>query len=261
MYDNFKKIYIKLRLIIVVVAGLSIVVGCSTKDVDVYAGLTAQQIYSQGKKNAKAGKFSVAVKDFEALESNYPYGNYSDKAKLGLMHAYHSQKEYLQAKALAERFIRMYPNHPNVDYVYFMQGLAGYDQYYTTMYKMFNIDRERREPNFAIQSFDDFKMLLEKFPASKYAVDAKQRMVHLRNQLSLYHLYIAEYYLAKKAYLAAANRANLIVTDFDETPALKGALEIMAQSYRSLNIPELEKNSVNLLNTSFGSINSNSATE
>lgn len=254
MYNKLKYII----LIIINIIGLSLVVGCSTKDIDAYAGLTAKQIYDQGKNNAKSGNFSKAIKDFEALESNYPYGAYADKAKLALIHSYYNQKEYLQAKALADRFIRMYPNHSNVDYVYFMQGLAGYDQYYSLMYKMFNIDRSRREPTFAVQSFDDFKILLERFPTSKYSADARQRMIHLRNQLATYNLHIAEYYLAKKAYVAAANRANLIITDFDETTAVEGALKVMAESYRSLNMSDLERNSVDLLNTNFSSINSNS---
>ncbi|MGD0465867.1 MAG: outer membrane protein assembly factor BamD [Gammaproteobacteria bacterium] len=268
-YNNFKKrpinlVYTKLVrvcLIIISLISLTALVGCSSKNIDAYVGLSAKQIYSQGKEHAEEGNFSVAIKDFEALESNYPYGDYSDKAKLALIHAYYGKKEYLQAKAAADRFIRMYPNHPNVDYAHFMQGLAGYDQYYTTMYKMFRIDRSRREPTFAVQSFDDFKILLEKFPTSKYAQDTRQRMIHLRNQLALYNLYIAEYYLAKKAYIASANRANLIVSDFDGTVALESALKIMIQAYRSLGMPELEKNSINLLNVNFGSISSNSATE
>ena len=268
-YNNFKKIPIKLVYIKLVKLGLSIIsligliclVGCSSKSIDAYAGFSAKQIYIQGTDHAKEGNFSVAVKDFEALESNYPYGDYSDKAKLALIHAYHGKKEYLLAKSAADRFIRMYPNHPNVDYAHFMQGLAGYDQYYTIMYRTFKIDRNRREPTFAIQAFDDFKVLLEKFPTSNYAQDARQRMVHLRNQLALYNLYIAEYYLAKKAYLAAANRANVIVSDFDGTTALESALKIMVQAYRSLGMPELEKNSINLLNVNFSSISSNSATE
>jgi outer membrane protein assembly factor BamD len=253
MYDNLKKIYIKLVNLASIVI-LILLVGCSSKDLDMYIGLTAKQIYDQGKENANKGKFSAAVKDFEALESNYPYGKYADKAKLALIHAYHGKKEYLQAKAAADRFIRMYPNHPNVDYAYFMQGLSGYDQYYSMMYKIFNIDRSKREPNFAEQAFDDFKILLEKFPKSKYSEDAKQRMIHLRNELARYHLEVAEYYFNKKAYVSAINRANLIVTDFDETTVLRDAINIMILSYRALNIPELEKNSVNLLNINFGSI-------
>lgn len=254
MYNKLKSII----LIIINIIGLSLVVGCSTKDIDAYAGLTAKQIYDQGKNNAKVGNFSKAVKDFEALESNYPYGSYADKAKLALIHSYYNQKEYLQAKALADRFVRMYPNHPHVDYVYFMQGLAGYDQYYSVMYKIFNIDRSRREPNFAVQSFDDFKVLLERFPNSKYSTDAKQRMIHLRNQIAQYNLHIAEYYLSKKAYIAAVNRANLIITDFDETRSLENALKVMVESYRSLGMSDLERNSVDLLNMNFSSINSNS---
>ncbi len=256
MYGNFKKRYSKLINIVLIIINAGLLVSCSSNKIDAYAGLSAKQIYTQGRANAEKGKFSAAVKDFEALESNYPYGDYSDKAKLALIHAYYEKKEYIQAKTLADRFVRMYPNHKFVDYAHFMQGLSGYDQYYTTMYRMFNIDRSRREPTFAIQAFDDFKVLLEKFPTSKYSPDARQRMIHLRNQIALHHLYIAEYYLAKEAYIAAVNRANLIKNDFDESIVLEDALKIMVKSYRSLNMPELEKTSIDLLNVNFSSISS-----
>ena len=253
---------VKLVLLLInICVSTTCLVSCSSKKKDMYVGLSAEQIYTQGKNNVQKGKFSDAVKDFEALESNYPYGNYADKAKLALMHAYYSKKEYPQAKATADRFVRIYPNHVHVDYAHYMQGLSGYDQYYSTVYRIFKIDRSRREPTFAVQSFDDFKVLLERFPASKYALDARQRMLHLRNQLAFHELYIAQYYLDKRAYLAAANRANLIISDFDETLAIEPALNIMAKAYSSLGMPELERNAVNLLNANFSSISSSSATE
>lgn len=249
-----------LLLLTIGVASTSLV-SCSSKKKDMYIGLSAEQIYTQGRNNAQKGKFSDAIKDFEALESNYPYGYYSDKGKLALMHAYYSKKEYPQAKGTADRFVRMYPNHQCVDYAHYMQGLAGYDQYYSTIYRYLTIDRSKREPTFAIQSFDDFKVLLEKFPTSRYSQDARRRMLHLRNQIAFHELYIAQYYLAKEAYLAAANRANLIISDFDETLAVEEALKVMIKAYASLNMPELETNAINLLNANFSSISSNSATE
>lgn len=255
--SNFRS----LLLLLLAITSSIYLVGCSSKKKDAYAGLSAEQIYAQGKNHAIKGKFSDAIKDFEALESNYPYGDYSDKAKLSLMYAYYSKKEYLQSKATADRFVRMYPNHKYVDYAYYIQGLSGYSQYYSTVYQFFRIDRSKREPTFAIQSFDDFKILLQKFPKSKYAQDARQRMVHLRNQIAFHELFVAEYYLAKGAYLSAANRANSIISDFDQSLAVEGALKVMVQAYKSLNMPELERHATNLLNVNFSSISSNSATE
>lgn len=248
------------KLMLLLVAS-TFFVSCSSNKKDMYVGLSAEQIYIKGHDNVQKGKFSDAIKDFEALESNYPYGNYSDKSKLALMHAYYSKKEYPQAKATADRFVRMYPNHMHVDYAHYMQGLAEYEQYYSTMYRFLTIDRSKREPTFAIQAFDDFKILLEKFPTSKYAQDAKRRMLHLRNQIAFHELHIAEYYLAKEAYLAAANRANSIISNFDETLAVEQALKIMVKAYAALKMPELEINALNLLNANFSSISSNCATE
>lgn len=245
---NFLSGGLLLTLLAIVGMNLS---GCSSKKPDPYLGLSAKQIYSQGQENAVKRKYSDAIKDFEALESNYPYGDYSAKGKLALMHAYYGKKEYIQLKAIADRFIKMYPNNPDVAYAHYMRGLASYEQYYSTVYRIFSIDRSKRESTFALQSFDDFKILLENFPKSKYASDARQRMVHLRNQMAKQELHVARYYLAKKAYLAAANRAKFIVTDFYETPVVEEALNIMVECYGNLKMPELEQHAVNLLKTNF----------
>ena len=227
--------------------------GCASKKQDPYVELSAKQIYTQGQSNALKHSYSEAIKDFEALESNYPYGDYSVNGKLALIHAYHGKKEYIQAKATADRFIKMYPNNSQVDYAHYMRGLSGYDQYYSTVYKMFSIDRSKRESNFAIQSFDDFKILVTNFPNSKYAADARQRMVHLREQMAKQELHIANYYLAKRAYLAAANRAKFIIAEFDGTSVIEEALYIMVECYGKLNMPELEQHALKLLNANFNS--------
>lgn len=232
-------------------------VGCAKQDIDFYSSLTADQIYQQGKSNVQNKKFSDAIKDFQALEVNYPYGNYADLAKLSLLHCYYVQKNYPQVKAVAERFLRVYPNHPNADYVHYMQGVAGYQQYYSTMYRVFNVDRSKREPTLAIQAFDDFKILIERFPASKYSFDAQKRMLHLKNQIARSELHIAKYYLTKGAYIAAVNRAKDILANFNDTIVVNDTLKIMIEAYHKLNMPELEKQFYNLLNNNSASFNNN----
>lgn len=244
---NLKKINnIKLVIIFLAISNC-LIIGCSSKVKDAYASLSAKDIYDKGKNNIIKGKFNEAVLDFEALESNYPYGEYTDRAKLSLMYAYYSKKDFLQSKATADRFVHMYPRHKYVDYAYYMQGLAGYCQYYSTIYKLFKLDRSKREPNYAIESFDSFKCLLERFPKSRYSLDAHKRMVHLRNQIALHELEIAKYYIAKKAYIAAINRCKNIITNFDQTTAVKEALELMINAYKDLSMPELEKKVTELL--------------
>lgn len=233
---------------------------CSNKTKDLYSSLTAEQIYYQGKEYIKNKKYSDAVKAFEALEAEYPYGDYADKAKLSLIYSYYFKGDLPQVKAVAERLLKMYPNHRYADYVHYMQGVASYDQYYSTVYKVFNIDRSKRENSLAIESFDAFKILLERFPKSKYALDARNRMFNLRNQIAFNELHIAEYYFKREAYLSAANRANYIINNFNGSLAVPGALQLMINSYNKLNMPEFERNAINLMNN-FKALNSETDSE
>jgi outer membrane protein assembly factor BamD len=226
-------------------------IACSSSKKDPYKEMSAEQIYSQGKTSAKKERFAMAVKDFEALEARYPYGEYTCKAQLALIHAYYKQDEPTSALAAADRFIRMYPNHKNIDYVYYLKGLINYDENYSMAYRYFPIDRSLRDPTLARQAFSDFKVLLQRFPNSKYATDAQMRMIHLRNQLANYELYIAEHYLKKKAYIAAANRAGYIINQFEHSESIPHALAIMVKAYQALGMDILANDALATLNKNF----------
>ncbi len=223
----------------------------STSKSDPYKDMTAEQMYNQGKLAAKKEKYGAAIKDFEALEARYPYGEYTCKAQLALVHAYYKQEESASALAAADRFIRMHPQHENIDYVHYMKGVINYDENFSTAYKYFPLDRSLRDPTLAKQSFDDFKNLLQKYPTSEYAMDAKKRMISLRNHLANHELYVANYYMRKGAYIAAANRAGYIVNQFNQTEAIPKALAIMVKAYQALGMNELANDALVTLNKNF----------
>lgn len=209
--------------------------GCGKKP-DVYKDLTAQQIYQRGKKAALAKNYSQAIQDFDTLEARYPYGEYTDKGQLALIHAYTHGGEEASGLAAAERFIRMHPRHPNVDYAYYMKGVINFKENFSLAFRNMPLDRSLRDSSFAQSAFDDFKTLLEKFPHSKYAYDARKRMILLREQLADHELHIAEYYQKQGAELAAANRAGYLVNQFPQTAAAREALKIMRDSYAEIGL-------------------------
>ena len=223
----------------------------SSSKLDAYKNMTAEQMYNQGKIAAKKERYNNAIKDFEALEAKYPYGKYTYKAQLAIIHAYYKKDEAASALAAADRFIRMYPQHENIDYVYYMKGIINYDENFSTVYQYFPIDRSLRDPTLAKQSFDDFKTLLQKYPNSDYAANARKRMVNLRNHLANYELHIADYYLRKGAYIAAANRAGYIISQFNKTSVMPQALAIMVKSYRALGMNKLADDALATLNKNF----------
>lgn len=210
--------------------------GCFGKKEDVYKDLTAQQIYERGKKAALKGNNSQAIQDFDTLEARFPYGEYTDKGQLALISAYADSDDGASALATADRFIRIHPRYPHVDYAYYMKGVVNFNENFSFAFKYFPIDRSMRDSAFAQQAFDDFKLLIEKFPHSKYAPDARQRMIFLREQLANHELNIAKYYLKQGADLAAANRAGYVLNQFPTTSAAPKALLIMHEAYAGLGM-------------------------
>lgn len=209
--------------------------GCGPKK-DPYQDMTAQQIYQQGKQAALKKNYPQAIKDFDTLEARYPYGEYTDKGQLALIHAYANGNEEASALAAADRFIRMHPRHPNVDYAYYMKGVINYNENFSLAFETLPLDRSLRDSEFAQSAFDDFKTLIEKFPNSKYAPDARKRMIVLREQLANHELHIAKYYLRQGADLAAANRAGYLVNQYPRTRAVPEALSIMYKSYNAMGM-------------------------
>lgn len=226
-------------LAIVVVALTCFLTGCKSNQKDAYKGMSESAIYEQAQKNVAKENFTQASKDFEALEARFPYGEYADKAQLGLIHAYYKRNDSALALSAADRFIRMNPQHPKVDYAYYLKGLVAFDQNYSFTFRYLPLDKSTRDPSFAQESFDAFKELVSRFPNSEYRSDAHKRMIFLRNQLANHELKIVEYYIKRGAYLAAANRANHLVKHFEQTPAIPKALAALVTSYQRLGMQAL----------------------
>lgn len=218
---------------------ISMVACSSKKNSEKYRGMSAETIYVQGEKNLEKENYSAAVNDFEALESHHPYGDYADKGLLKLTYAYYKQNESASALAAADRFIQLYPTHPEVDYAYYLKGLVNFEQNTSFVYRYLPIDRSLRDKSQAEKAFADFSFLIHHFPHSQYVNDARQRMIFLRNQLANHELHVAEYYMKRQAYVAAAERANYILEHFNHTPAIPPALDILRSAYLGMNMPEM----------------------
>lgn len=212
-----------------------VLTGCGKKE-DLYKNLSAEQIYQRGKKAALNKNYSQAITDFDTLEARYPYGEWSEKGQLALIHAYSEAGEEASALAAADRFIRIHPRHPNVDYAYYMKGVVNYNDNYSLVFRNLPLDRSLRESTYAQDGFDAFKALLEKFPNSKYAPDARKRMIVLREQLADHELHVAQYYATQGASLAAANRAGYLINQYPQTTAVAKALMIMHDSYKAMGL-------------------------
>ena len=236
---------------------LAMLAGCASKDVDedsestASGERTATQMYAEAKAALKAQDYETAIQRLEALEGRFPFGAYAQQAALDIAYAYYKYDEPESAIAAADRFIKLYPRHPRVDYAYYLKGLIKFEQGHSVFDRIGGNDPAKRDPAAARKAFQFFSELVKRFPKSPYAEDAVQRMVYLRNNLARHELMVAEFYMKRRAYVAAANRASYIVENLQRTPSVERALVIMARAYTELRLPELAEDAVRILQLNF----------
>lgn len=226
--------------------------GCSSTKKDQVADEPPEILYQDAQERLEAGNYIRAAELLEAMDSRYPFGAYSNQVQLDLIYAYYKQDDTARALAHIDRFIRLNPNHPSVDYAQYMRGLTNMATDHNFFQELLKIDRADRDPAYARQAFADFRQLLRQYPDSVYADDARARMIYLKNRLAKYDLAVAQFYMKRGAWLAAANRAKYVVQSYPDTESLKPALEIMAKAYDTLDLPEMANNAKAVQRANFG---------
>lgn len=216
-----------------------------------YDSMTEEQLYQEARQNMISRKFTRAQEAYQALENRFPFGQYAEQAQLELINAYYQSMDYERAVAAADRFIRLHPEHPEVDHAYYYKGLANFDANRGLIDRFFDIDLSKRDPGAARNAFNDFATLVSKYPESRFAADSRARMTYLRNLLARHEVHVANYYFKRGAYTAAANRGKFVVEHYQETPSVSDALAIMAQAYRLLDMEALAIDSINVLRRNY----------
>ena len=201
--------------------------------------MTAQQLFDRAKTSLRSGNYTRAIEMLEEIDTRYPFGSISEQAKMDLLYAYFKKADYEAGQALADRFLRQHPQHENADYVYYMKGVMHYESEVGLFKQTFQADLETRDTTNLEAAFDNFKALVEVYPESKYAPDARKRMIQIRNLLAENQLHIARYYMERDIDIGAANRAKYIVENFPQTPAVPYALDMLIKAYNILELPEL----------------------
>ncbi len=206
---------------------------------DETTGWSANKLYTEAKEAMNEGVWDKAVKYFEKLESRYPYGRYAQQAQIEVAYAYYKSGEQASAIAACDRFIKLHPDHPNVDYVYYLKGLVTFNEDLGMMGHVSMQDQTERDPKGMRESFDAFKSLTARFPDSKYTPDSVQRMKYLVNAMASNEVHVARYYMKRKAYVAAANRAQSAIKNYPDAPAIEEALFIMVKAYDEMGMIDL----------------------
>jgi outer membrane protein assembly factor BamD len=242
-----------LVLLLAAAAASLLLPGCGmlSTEKDETVGWSAQKLYSEAKDAVASKSYEKAIKYLEKLEARYPYGRYAQQAQIDIAYAYYKNNDRAQAIAACDRFIKLYPNHANVDYAYYLKGLVNFNENVGILGFIDNPDMTERDSKGTREAFESFKELVNRFPDSKYAEDARARMRYLVNSLAQYEVHVARYYMKRGAYIAAANRAQFAVKNYPQAPAIEEAVFIMVKAYDALGMTDLRDASDRVMRKNF----------
>jgi outer membrane protein assembly factor BamD len=210
-----------------------------------------EKLYQQAKQQLRSYDFNSAIKTYEALTARFPFTNEARQSRLDLIYAYYRAGESESAIDAAETFVRENPTHPRVDYAWYVKGLVDFERTPNILERMFRVDLTERPPTTARKSFTAFKTVVEQFPKSDYAHDARKRMIFLRNRLADYEVHVASYYLRRGAFVAAAQRSKGAIEQYDGAPAIREAMAILIESYDRMGLKELAEQSRTVYRANF----------
>jgi outer membrane protein assembly factor BamD len=196
-------------------------------------------------------RYDEAIKLYEALESKFPFGRFAQQSQLEVAYAYYKQGDSAQAVSALDKFIKLHPNHPNLDYALYLKALVNFKEDLGPMARVISQDLADRDPKAARESFEGFKELVTRFPESKYAPDSRERMVYLVEALARQEIHVARYYLSRGAYLAAVNRAQDAIVKFPNSPIHREALEVMIEGYDRMGMAALRDDARRVLQKNY----------
>lgn len=225
--------------------------GCSSTPEDKTAGMSPTTLYAEAKEEMANGQWERSVGLLEKLEARAAGTPLAQQAQLDKAYAYYKASEHAQALAALERFIKLHPASPALDYALYLKGLVNFNDDLGLFSNLTRQDLAERDQKAAKESFEAFKELVNRFPDSSYAPDARLRMTYIVNALAQYEVYVARYYFKRGAYLAAANRAQQAVADYRDVPAIEEALAILIKSYDALAMTQLRDDALRVLEKNF----------
>jgi len=228
------------KVLVLLIAVSMITAGCAKLFKPKTSDWTAEQFYDKAKEELDDGKWSDAIEYYQQLEARYPYGDYSEQAQLEIIYAYYKNNDQQQALAAADRFIRLQPTHPSVDYAYYLKGLVNFAENKTFTDKLLGgKDFSDRDPKAAVESYQSFNQLITRYPDSRYYSDSVVRMKKLSGYLAKHDLYVAEYYMRRGAYVAVVNRCKSVLENHQNAEAIENALGMMMVAYDRMGMMEL----------------------
>lgn len=246
---------IRISLLAILVLGATTSCGILKEKQDQTKSWSAQRLYDSAKSSLDAGDYETAIDYYEKLESRFPFGVFAQQAQIEVAYSYYKYEEPASALAAADRFVKLYPGHPSVDYAHYLKGLVNFNRgkgiISSIVERYVPTDDSQRDTSSLRDAFADFGEVVDNYPNSQYAKDSERRMIYLRNTLAQHEINVAIYYVEREAYVAAANRAKYVVENYQRTPVVADALAIMAKCYKILSLDELSGDALRVLRLNF----------
>ncbi len=238
-----------MRLLLILLFSLTL--GCSALEKDETLTWSVQKLYNEAKSNLDAGNLSTARGYYNKILARFPFGRYAQQSGLDLIQLEYKDKEYDKAVAQADKFIQLYPRSPYTDYARYMKGVIAYSRDVTVIDKIVPTNIAQSDQSMMRKAYEDFAELAAKNPKGEYTEDAKMRMVFLRNVSAEHEIYVAEYYMRRGAFVAAANRGQYVVKHYSRTPAVPLGLAVMVRAYKEMNMPKLSADAKRVLDKNY----------
>jgi len=239
-----------LILALILALGLT---GCGPKEeIDPTADWSVEKLYLEARSELDDGNYLTAIEYYETLESRFPFGKHAMQAQIDVAYAYYKFDEPDSAITAIDRFIKLHPRHPSVDYAYYLKGLVNFERGGTILDAVSERDPSEFDKNLMLRAFNDFKLLTQRFPSSKYATDARKRMIYLRDQLARSDYNVATYYASRDAWVAVTGRTQFILRNYQGTSVIKPTLELQLKAYQILGLDQLAQDTQRIIDLNYG---------
>jgi outer membrane protein assembly factor BamD len=235
-------------LYLIVIAGL---LGCAKEEVDPTADWSVEQFYAEARKELARENYLTAIEYYETLESRFPFGKYATQAQIDVAYAYFKFDEPDSAITAIDRFIKLHPRHESVDYAYYLKGLVNFERGGTILDNVVERDMSEFDRNLLVTAYNDFKLLIQRFPDSRYTPDASKRMIYLRDELARADYRIADYYARREAWVAVASRTRQILEDYQGSSVIRRTLELQLLAYQKLGLDELVRDTQRVIDLNY----------
>jgi outer membrane protein assembly factor BamD len=224
---------------------------CASWKEDPTRNWSASQLYAEAKAALDGGSYDQAVEYYELLEARFPFGRFAQQAQIEIPYAYYKAGESEAALVAVDRFIQLNPRHPNLDYAYYLRGLINFNRDQGFLTNIFPMDPAEMDTKPLNQAFQDFSRLVNEFPESRYAADSRQRLIFIRNALAAHEVRVAEFYMERRAWVAASQRARYVVERYQGAEVMPQALAILVKSYQALDLADLANDTMAVLELNY----------